>query len=231
MLDSLLGITEASSTTASIPFLTAFLTILLSFTLGILISITYMKTCNKNGYSQNFALALVIVPSVVAVIILLIGSNMARAFSLAGAFSIIRFRSAPGDPKDISYVLFTMAAGLACGAGLYSFSIIVTITLCLFMFILSIMNFGAKKTSQKILKIVIPEDLDYEGVFDDVFLKYTKGTQLKKVRTTDLGTLFELIYIVTMDNKTNQKEFIDNLRCRNGNLNIILSMNPDTDDY
>ena len=160
---------NTSSTTTTITFASAMLTIITAFVLGGLISLTYMKTSNKSSYSQNFALTLIMTPAIVAIIILLIGSNIARAFSLAGAFSIIKFRSAPGDPKDISYVLFTMAAGLACGAGFFGYAALFTIVLCLLMFILHLANFGAKKTSQKLLKITIPENLDYEGAFDDIF--------------------------------------------------------------
>jgi hypothetical protein len=190
-----------------------------------------MKTSNKRGYSQNFSLTLVIVPTVIAIIVLLIGSNIARAFSLAGAFSIIKFRSAPGDPKDISYVLFTMAAGLSCGVGLYGYALLLTIFLCLLMFTLNLFNFGAKKVSEKLLKITIPEDLDYEGAFDEVFAEFTTSHELIKVKTTDLGSLYQLVYTVTMDNKTSQKEFLDAIRCRNGNLNIVLSMAADTAEY
>ena len=203
----------------------------MSFILGGLISLTYIKTCNKGGYSQNFSLTLILIPAVIAVIILLIGSNIARAFSLAGAFSIIKFRSAPGDPKDIAYVLFTMAAGLASGVGAYIYAVIFTVLLCVVMFILNLINFGAKKTSNKLLKITIPEDLDYEGAFDEVFNKYTTGYDLRKVRTTDLGSLYELVYTITMGNEVSQKEFIDALRCRNGNLNIVLSMSAETSEY
>jgi len=221
--------TTADST--SISLASAILTIIVSFVMGGLISLTYMKTCNKSGYSRNFSLTLVMVPTVIAVIILLIGSNVARAFSLAGAFSIIKFRSAPGDPKDIAYVLFTMAAGLACGVGSFAYAILFTAVLCLLMVILNFFNFGASSTSLKLLKIAIPEDLDYEGAFDDVFGKFTTSYELKKVKTTNLGSLFELVYTVTMNNETSQKEFLDALRCRNGNLNITLSMCAETAEY
>jgi len=190
-----------------------------------------MKTASKGGYSQNFALTLVIIPTVVAIIVFLVGSNVARAFSLAGALSIIRFRSVPGDSKDISYVLFTTSAGLATGVGLFGYGILFTTCLCLLMFILKLVNFGANKTSRNLLKIIIPEDLDYEGVFDDIFSEYTKDHELIKVKTTDLGSLFQLVYTVVLDNKTSQKEFLDELRCRNGNLNITLSMCADTIEY
>jgi len=108
-----------------------------------------MKTHVKGYYSQNFTLTLILIPAVIAVIILLVGSNVARAFSLAGAFSIARFRSAAGDPKDIAYVLFSMAAGLACGTGLFGYAALFTMLLCVFMVVLCKINFGAKKAVRK----------------------------------------------------------------------------------
>ncbi len=228
MFDTILTSTTAATT---ISLGDAILTIIVSFILGGLISFTYMKTSTKGGYSQNFALTLVIIPTVIAIIVFLVGSNVARAFSLAGALSIIRFRSAPGDSKDISYVLFTTSAGLAVGTGLFGYGILFTGSLCLLMYVLKLVNFGANKTSKNLLKITIPEDLDYEGVFDDLFLQYTKGHELLKVKTTDLGSLFQLVYTVVLDNKTSQKQFIDELRCRNGNLNITLSMCADVTEY
>lgn len=230
MFETIFNATTATAGTA-ISLSDSILTIVVSFILGALISLTYMKTSSKGGYSENFSLTLIIIPTVIAIIVLLIGSNVARAFSLAGAFSIIKFRSAPGDPKDISYVLFTMAAGLACGVGFFGYGVLFTVFLCILMFTLNLFKFGAKKTSQKLLKITIPEDLDYEGVFDDIFSEYTEEHELIKVRTTDLGSLFQLVYTVVLDNKTSQKEFLDALRCRNGNLNIILSMAADKAEY
>ncbi|MDF2672223.1 MAG: hypothetical protein K0R09_488 [Clostridiales bacterium] len=225
------SIFSTTTTSTSISLTTSVLTILISFILGGLISFTYMKTANKSGFSQNFALTLIIVPTVIAIIVLLIGSNIARAFSLAGTFSLIKFRSAPGDPKDISYVLFSMAAGLACGIGFYGYAVLFTLFLCLLMFALNIFNFGKKKISQKLLKITIPEDLNFEGAFDDIFEQFTTGHELIKVKTTDLGSLYQIVYTVTMNNSTSQKDFLDELRCRNGNLNITLSMLTDTSEY
>ncbi|MFT5874284.1 MAG: hypothetical protein ACI8WT_003245 [Clostridium sp.] len=228
MLNSIFSGATAT-TTISLGY--AFLTKIISFILAVIISFTYMKTSSKGGYSQNFALTLIIIPTVVAVIVFLVGNNVATAFSLAGALSIIRFRSAPGDSKDISYVLFATSAGLAAGVGLFGYGILFTTCLCMLMYILKIVNFGANKTTRNLLKITIPEDLDYEGVFDDLFLKYTKGHELLKVKTTDLGILFQLVYTVVLDNEKSQKEFLDHLRCRNGNLNITLSMSADTVEY
>lgn len=227
MLDTFFNV---SLTNTDLSFTSAIITILISFVLGGIISVTYMKT-NPQGYSQNFTLTMVLLPSIVAIIILLIGSNVARAFSLAGAFSIIRFRSAPGDPKDISYVLFTMAAGLACGVGSFGYAVLFTIILCLLMVVLNRFNFGARKTLQKTLKVTIPENLGYEEAFDEVFKKHNVGYELKKIRTTELGSLYELVYAITIDHLANQKEFLDDIRVRNGNLDISLTMSPAAHEY
>ncbi|MBC8060359.1 MAG: DUF4956 domain-containing protein [Clostridiaceae bacterium] len=231
MFDSIFSSISNTAASTPISLMDSILTILISFILGAAISITYMKTSNKGGYSQNFSLTLIIIPTVIAIIVLLIGSNIARAFSLAGAFSIIKFRSAPGDPKDIAFVLFTMAAGLACGVGAYAYAGLFTTFLCVLMYILSVINFGVRKVTYKLLKITIPEDLDYEGAFEDIFVSYTTRHELIKVKTTDLGSLFQLFFNVTMDNNKSQKEFLDAIRCRNGNLNITLSMVEDVAEY
>ncbi|MCM3129405.1 MULTISPECIES: DUF4956 domain-containing protein [unclassified Paenibacillus] len=228
MLDSLLN--AATDTTTELTFMSTVLSILIAILLGGMISLTYMKT-NTNGYTQSFSLTMVILPAIVAIIILLIGSNIARAFSLAGAFSIIRFRSAPGDPKDIAFVLFTMAAGLACGVGAFGYAVLFTLILCILMFVLSKFNFGARKTLQRTLKITIPENLSYDDAFDEVFKKYNVQYELKKIRTTELGSLYELVYGVTMNQLTNQKEFLDEIRCRNGNLDLSLTMTPSVAEY
>ncbi|OKP76541.1 cell division protein FtsZ [Paenibacillus helianthi] len=227
MLDSIFS---AATATTELTFINAILTILIAIALGGIISFTYMKT-NPGGYSQSFTLTMVLLPVIVAIIILLIGSNVARAFSLAGAFSIIRFRSAPGDPKDITFVLFTMASGLACGVGSFGYAILFTLILCVLMFILNRTGFGVRKSQQKTLKVTIPEDLGYEEAFAEVFEKFNVRFELKKIRTTELGSLYELVYDVTIDEYTSQKELLDAVRTRNGNLDLSLTMSPTPAEY
>ncbi|OKP99592.1 DUF4956 domain-containing protein [Paenibacillus sp. P46E] len=227
MLDSIFS---AATATTELTFINAILTILIAIALGGIISFTYMKT-NPGGYSQSFTLTMVLLPVIVAIIILLIGSNVARAFSLAGAFSIIRFRSAPGDPKDITFVLFTMASGLACGVGSFGYAILFTLILCVLMFILNRTGFGVRKSQQKTLKVTIPEDLGYEEAFAEVFEKFNVRYELKKIRTTELGSLYELVYDVTIDEYTSQKELLDAVRTRNGNLDLSLTMSPTPTEY
>jgi hypothetical protein len=199
--------------------------------LGLLISFVYMKTHKTKTPSLGFSLTLVVLPAVVTVIILLIGNSVARAFSLAGAFQIIRFRSAPGDPKNITYVLFTMAVGLCCGMGFIAIGAMVTVLLCSVMVILELVKFGRVKSPQRILKITIPENLDYSTAFDDILLQYTKAYQRTKVKTSNLGSLYELQYGVTLKSDLEEKPFIDALRSRNGNLNITLVLDEQQGEF
>jgi hypothetical protein len=199
--------------------------------MGLLISVVYMKTHETKTPSRGFALTLVILPSVIAIIILLIGNSVARAFSLAGAFQIIRFRSAPGNPKDITYVLFSMAVGLCSGMGFIAYAIISAIALCAVMVVLELTKFGASKSTEQVLKITIPENLDYQNAFDGVFNKYTSSCKRVKVKTADLGSLYELHYKVTTKSPEDEKAFIDALRCRNGNLNITLSLDEPLSEF
>lgn len=176
MLNSTVLQTIISSTTGESFSLVNTLSIILSsIILGLVISLVYIKTNKKTGYSANFPITLIMLPVIIAIIILLVGNNIATAFSLAGAFSIIRFRSAPGDPKDIAYVFFTLAVGLTCGMGYIGYAIIFTIILCALMVILDLTKFGMSKTKIVQLKITVPEDLNYEDAFDEILSKYTNS--------------------------------------------------------
>jgi len=190
--------------------------------LGLIISLVYMKTNNKNGYSSGFAITLIMLPLIISIIILLVGNSVARAFSLAGAFSIIRFRSVPGEPRDISYILFTLAIGLACGMGYIGYGIIFTIILCLLMVVLDKAKFAGYKNNNMKLKIIVPEDLNYEDAFDEILNKYTSSWRIESIRTKEFGATFEIAYIISLMEEANKKDFIDELRCRNGNLKILL---------
>ena len=214
----------SSTTGESFTLVNALIVISASILLGLVISCVYIKTNQKNGYSSGFSLTLIMLPVIISIIILLVGNNVARAFSLAGAFSIIRFRSAPGDPKDIAYVFFTLAVGLTCGMGYIGYAVIFTIILSALMLILDITKFATPKGKSMQLKITVPEDLNYEGVFEEVLNKFATSYSIERVRTRDFGALFELYYRVQLKPDANQKNFLDELRCRNGNLNISLTM-------
>lgn len=201
----------------------AIITMLVAVVFGAVIAFTYYKIQEEN-YHRSMAVTLLMLPIILSVIILFIGSNIARAFSLAGTLSIIRFRSAPGDPKDIGFIFFDIAAGLSCGVGLYGYGALFVIILCIIMILTEKLKLFEKKSIQKNLKITIPENLNYQNTFDEIFEKYTKRHKLIKIKTTDLGSLFELCYDITMLSDKDEQEFINDLRCRNGNLNIILSV-------
>lgn len=220
MLETIISTTNGESFT----LINALIVILSAIILGIGISLSYMKTSKKTGYNSSFTITLVMLPVIIAIIILLVGNNIARAFSLAGAFSIIRFRSAPGEPKDIAYVFFTLAVGLTCGMGYIGYGVIFTAILCAVMIAIDLLNFGEPKNKNMQLKITVPEDLNYDGVFEDILNEYTNSWQIQKVKTRDFGALFELNYMINMKSNSTQKQFIDELRCRNGNLNITLTL-------
>lgn len=228
MFDSIFSVISADSA-LTLPGLLTALGVALVF--GLSVSLVYIKTHKTHTPTQSFALTLVTLPVVITVIILLVGNNVARAFSLAGAFSIIRFRSAPGGPKDITYVLMCMAVGLAVGMGFIAYAVVVAAVLCLIMILLEATKFGKMKGTAKVLKITVPENLDYQNTFDIIMQKYTLSATLYKVKTTDLGSLYELSYSVTMKDGISEKDFIDELRCRNGNLNITLILDAPAGEF
>lgn len=203
--------------------------IVTSLIMGLFISIIYIKTQGKESFSHGFTITLIMLPAIIAIIILLVGNNIARAFSLAGAFSLIRFRSTPGDPIDVAYVFFTLAVGLACGMGYIAYGILFAIILCLVMVILSITKYAKPKVPTMQLKITIPEDVDFQNCFDDILEEYTQTYKVQRVKTTDFGSLFEIAYVIQPKDDMNQKAFIDELRCRNGNLSIVLNTKVNED--
>ena len=212
-----------ANVSADITIGSAIVTMLVAVVFGAAIAFTYYKT-QEDNYQRSMAVTLLMLPIILSVIILFIGSNIARAFSLAGTLSIIRFRSAPGDPKDIGFIFFDIAAGLACGVGLFGYGAIFVAILCVIMILAEKFKLFEKKQVQKVLKITIPENLNYQGAFDEILKKYTKKYSLTRIKTTDLGALFELNYSVIMLHDEDEQEFINELRCRNGNLNIILAV-------
>lgn len=186
-----------------------------------------MIASKKKGYNKEFIVGLVLLPSIVAVVIILIGSNIASAFSMAGAFALVRFRSAPGSAKDIAIVFFAMASGLGCGLGYITYAVIFVAVIIAMLLVLSLSGFCENKSITKQLKITIPENLNYQDAFQDIFTSYTEKNELRHVKTTNMGTLFELTFYIGMKANANEKSFIDEIRCRNGNLNISLGIVPD----
>lgn len=194
-----------------------------SIVIGVIISVVYMLTNKKEGYSQAFCVALILLAPIVGMVILLIGNNIARAFSLAGAFALIRFRSAPGDPKDIVFVFLSVVMGLACGMGYWLYAGIATIVICIVIVILKLTNYAGKKGDVYTLKITVPETLNYVGAFDETLSKYSNSFKLVRVKSVDFGALFELTFTVDLKDDKQMREMLDDLRAMNGNLKIMLS--------
>ena len=175
----------------------------------------------KNRYTQSFVVTLAMLPAVVQVVIMLVNGNIGAGVAVAGAFSLVRFRSAPGSAREIGMIFLAMAIGLATGMGYVTLAILFFIIMAIFVVALSVTKFGSGNEYERELKITIPETLDYDGLFDDLFRQFTRSATLYKVKTTNMGTLYELEYRIVLKSERVPKMFLDELRCRNGNLNIV----------
>ena len=175
----------------------------------------------KSSYTQSFVITLAMLPAGVQVIIMLVNGNIGTGVAVAGAFGLVRFRSTPGTAKEIGMIFLAMAIGLADGMGYVILAALFFLVMAAFVLVLSRLRFGCGDENERELKITIPENLDYEGLFDDLFQRYARSVRLEKVKTSNMGTLYELHYRVVMKSGRVPKEFLDELRCRNGNLNIV----------
>ena len=192
-----------------------------SLVLGLIMAAAYMF---KNEHTKSFLVTLALLPAIVCVVIMMVNGNIGAGVAVAGAFSLVRFRSAPGSAKEIVTIFLAMGAGLIAGMGYLGFATLFTVIMCAMFLIYNAVADNAKsETVNKTIKITIPEDLDYSGSFDDIFEEYTKKSELIKVKTTNMGSMFRLTYNVTLRDTTKEKEMIDRIRERNGNLEIIVS--------
>lgn len=191
--------------------------------LGGIVSLLYAFTHRKHVYDHAFNTTLLLLPLVVSIIIMLVSNNIARAFSLAGVFTLVRFRTAITDTRDIAYILSAVGIGLAMSLGMITYAVIITIFIGVVLLIIHLLQIDIQRKSYAKLKIIIPENLNYTDVFEDIFKKYVTSSQLSRVKTTDFGTMFELTYLIKIKSDIDQKQFIDELRVRNGNLSITLT--------
>ena len=190
-----------------------------SIILGLVVAFTHKLT---SKYNKNFLISLTIIPLMVEAIMIMVNGSLGTGIAVAGAFSLIRFRSMPGTAREILSILISMTIGLVLGMGYIGFAIIITVLSCLFIVIFNNISIF-ENNKEKILKITIPEDLDYTEVFDKEFDKYLDKYEITQVKTTNMGSLFELTYLVNVKKNIKEKEFIDKLRIKNGNLKIVLS--------
>ena len=203
----------------SITPITFMVCVITSIVLGFIVALMHKVTTKT---SSNFISSLVILPMLVSVVILLVNGNLGTSVAIVGAFSLIRFRSIPGNSKEIINVFFTMAIGLAVGTGYIAFAVIFTLITCILSLLLYKCRFGYNNDNDRILKIHIPEDLEYNEVFKEIFNSYLKKYELIQVRTVNMGSVFELTYSISLNNDCNEKELIDKIRIRNANLKISL---------
>lgn len=180
----------------------------------------------KSRSTKSFTVTVALLPVIVQVIIMLVNGNLGTGIAVAGAFSLVRFRSVPGSAKEILSIFMAMAVGLATGVGYIGIAIIFTLLLVLLSLVYSEMGLGSGKALCREIKITVPENLGFTGAFDDIFCRFTDSVQLKTVKTTNMGSLYKLTYSVTLKKGTDEKELIDSLRCRNGNLEIVCNYAP-----
>ena len=193
-----------------------------SLVIGILMAFAYMY---RTRYTKSFVVTLALLPAVVCVVIMMVNGNVGTGVAVAGAFSLVRFRSVPGTAKEICTLFLAMGAGLIAGMGYLGFALLFTVVMCIMFVLYNRLDFGTKKNAAtfKTFTITIPEDLDYSGIFDDIFSEFTTSHELVRVKSTNMGSMFKLTYNVMLRDVTREKEMIDKIRCRNGNLEIAVS--------
>ncbi|OJG74992.1 hypothetical protein RV12_GL002037 [Enterococcus quebecensis] len=212
---------EGSGTQGAVdlPFDKLLICISASIILGVLVAFVHMY---RNVYSKNFVITLAALPTLVQLVIILVNGNLGTGVAVLGAFSLIRFRSVAGGAREITSIFWSMGIGLATGMGYVMYIMLFSLVIACFLILLNTSSFGEKtKVAERELKITIPEDLDYPGLFDDLFQKYTYHATLDSVKTTTMGSLYELRYRVMLKDQKDEKELLDALRVRNGNLTIV----------
>lgn len=197
-----------------------------AFVLGLVVALVHQRTAKA---SANFITTLAILPMLVAMAIMLVNGNLGAGVATVGVFSLVRFRSIAGNSRSILAVFFAMAIGLAAGTGYLGFAALFTVIVSLIIVVLNLINFGETRRDQK-LTILVPEDIDYTTAFDKIFDKYLDKYTLEKSKTTNMGSLFELTYFVDLKKGINEKEFIDKIRVKNGNLKVALSHQLNDDE-
>lgn len=198
------------------------LCIICSLIIGLILALGYM---HRSRYTKSFIVTLALLPAVVCVVIMMVNGNVGAGVAVAGAFSLVRFRSVPGTAKEITMLFLGMGAGLIAGMGYLGFALLFTLIMTGLAILYNHLDFGVKKNAAryKTLNITIPEDLDYTGVFDSILVEYTTSCELVRVKTTNMGSMFHLTYNLILQDIAREKEMIDKLRCKNGNLEISVS--------
>ncbi len=225
MLDLLFGGILDTTSAMSIQLSDFFICVIASMGLGVFMSRMYAY---KTKCTKGFVLTLAVLPLAISIVIMMVNGNIGAGVAVAGAFSLVRFRSVPGTAKEISAIFTAMCTGLTVGMGYIGFAVLFAIIASVFAMVLSISSFGEPKTNSRVVSITIPENLNYTEVFDDIMAKYTDESSLVSAKTMSMGSLFKLRFDVELKDTSLEKEFIDELRCRNGNLEIMVSKEDNT---
>ena len=194
--------------------------IAVALVLGLLASRIFSIGARPSG---SYTLTIAILPAIVTVVIMLVNGNIGAGLAVAGTFALVRFRSAQGTAREIAGLFFSVSLGLACGMGFIGYAVVFFAIMAVAVTLLTTVGMAHEEGNARILRVTIPENLDYDELFDDLFAKYTDSWELVKVKTANMGTLFELTYEIVLKKDAKTKPFIDELRCRNGNLNISCS--------
>ncbi len=221
MLDSVFSNIIDTTTASTLNIGNFLIAVGAALVLGLIMALAYMY---KSDYSRSFVVTIATIPAIVAVIIMMVSGSLGAGLAVAGAFSLIRFRSAPGTAKEISAVFLAMASGLACGMGYPGFGALFTLIMCVVNIVYAATGFGGKKKIEncKTLSVTVPEDLNYGEIFDDIMEKYTSEWKMTKVKTTNLGSLNKLTYEIVLKEPKTEKAIIDEIRTRNGNLEVSM---------
>ncbi len=223
MLDKLFDsiIHQSGVDVTRVDFKTFLICTLVAIAVGVVVAFTY--TLKNSSYSRNFIITLAIMPVVVAVVILLVNS-LTTGIAIAGIFNLVRFRSIPGTSREIANIFMATVAGVAIGTGYIGYGILFVIIIVAVNMVFSFTKIGTpKSTKNKVLKVTVPESLDFEGIFDDLFEKYTTKCEIDRIKTSSMGTLYQITYNITLKHGVSEKEMIDEIRCRNGNLDVMCS--------
>lgn len=213
----------SSSTTTTIGLSTFLLCIAVALVIGLLLALAYTF---RTRYTKSFAVTLATLPAVVCMVIMMVNGNLGAGVAVAGTFSLVRFRSVPGTAREIGAIFLAMGTGLALGMGYLGYAALFAGIVSAVGILYSVSGFGGAKRAERTMKITIPEGLDYSCVFDDLLQSYTARWELVDVKTTNMGSLFKLTYALTLRDEAKEKQLIDDLRCRNGNLEISMTRQP-----
>ncbi len=202
----------------------AFIVMISAVTLGVVLAYFYMFIKRDDGFISDFPWTMAMMPPVVAVLIIMLANNLAAGIAVGGLFALTRFRTNKRNTEDIAYVLLTVVIGVITGTGYVAFAAVFTLFMMTVIFLLFLVKFSKTTDRNIALRIIVPESLNYENLFDDLMKEYCLSASLNRVRTIDFGTLFEISYSVVIKKSTKQKQFIDKIRERNGNLTVTMTV-------